>query len=295
MKILITGGTGQLGRDCVKVLENNHRVVSVGSKVLDIGDRQAVTTFIKKEKPNAIVNCAAFTQVDKCETKKDVAWRVNAEGPRNLAAAARKTDSQLIHISTDYVFDGKKPVPEVYTEQDKTGPINYYGITKLAAEKAVAQETDRFAILRTAWMYGIGGPNFLKTMLRLTLPDPNRQIHVVNDQFGAPTWSYRLALQIARLLESDGQGIYHATSEGYCTWYELASEFLNRMEVPHSLGPCTTPEYPTPAERPMNSILENRRLKESGINLMVDWKQDVREFVIRFKDRLIKEARGERL
>jgi dTDP-4-dehydrorhamnose reductase len=137
----------------------------------------------------------------------------------------------------------------------------------------------------------MGGPNFLKTMLRLALKEPTRKISVVNDQFGSPTWSYRLALQIETLIQARGEGVYHATSEGYGTWYELAVEFLDRMGVPHCVVPCTTVQYPTPAARPMNSILENRRLKEAGINLMQDWRRDVAAFVAAFKDRLITEAK----
>jgi dTDP-4-dehydrorhamnose reductase len=154
----------------------------------------------------------------------------------------------------------------------------------------VREATDNHMIFRTAWMYGIRGQNFLKTMLRLALGDPKREIKVVSDQFGSPTWSYRLAQQIARLIESGGQGTYHATSEGYGTWYELATDFLYKMGEPHSFVPCTTKEYPTPAARPTNSILENRRLKEAGLNVMEDWQDDLAEFVLRFRGRLIKEA-----
>lgn len=290
MKIVITGGTGQLGRDCVQVLAKSHRVVPVGSKALDIGNRQAVIDFVQNERPDVILNCAAFTQVDDCETKKDLAWRVNAEVPKNLASAAQKTGARLIHISTDYVFDGKKPIPEAYTEEDETGPISYYGATKLAGEKAVAQEVARFAILRTAWMYGAEGRNFLKTMLRLALPDPSRQVRVVNDQFGSPTWSFRLAQQIEKVIDVQLTGIFHATSEGYCTWYELARSFLKEMGVPNAFVPCTTAEYPTPASRPANSILENRRLKEAGHNVMTDWRADLAQFVGLFRDRLMNEA-----
>jgi dTDP-4-dehydrorhamnose reductase len=290
MKIMITGGTGQLGCDCVEVLAQQYEIVPLGSKDLDITSRTAVERLIGEIAPQVILNCAAFTKVDDCETKRDLAQKVNVEGPRNLGMAAEKQGAQLIHISTDYVFDGRKKVPEPYTEQDGTNPISYYGETKLEAEEAVRGATDNHMIFRTAWMYGIRGQNFLKTMLRLALNDPKREIKVVNDQFGSPTWSYRLARQIARLIESGGQGTYHATSEGYGTWYELAIDFLHKMGVPHSFTPCTTKEYPTPAGRPMNSILENQRLKEADLNLMEDWQDDLAEFVRRFKDRLMIEG-----
>ena len=295
MKILVTGGTGQLGKDCVKVLEERHQVTPLGSRDLDITDSKAVKIFLQVEKPDVIINCAAFAQVDACETEKDLAWRVNVEGPKNLAAAAGKNGSRLIHISTDYVFDGKKPVPEAYTEQDETGPISYYGATKLAAEKALAENADRFAILRTAWMYGADGRSFLKTILWLALADPYRQIRVVNDQFGSPTWSLSLARQIEKVIDAQLAGIFHATSEGYCTWFELARSFLMQMEVPDAVVPCSTAEYPTPAARPANSILENRRLKEAGQNIMADWRDDLAQFVCLFRDRLMNEVKAYRI
>lgn len=294
IKIVITGGKGQLGLDCVEVLSPRFEVLSPGSKDLDITSYDSVERLILNTHPQVILNCAAFTQVDLCETKQDQAWRVNADGPRNLAAAAAKAGARLIHISTDYVFDGRKPVPEPYTEGDDTNPLSCYGKTKLAAEAAVRDAIDNHVILRTAWMYGIWGRNFLKTMLKLAIENPERGLRVVNDQFGSPTWSYRLALQIEKLIESKAQGTYHATSEGFCTWYELATGFLDRMGVSHNVTPCTTAEYPTAATRPLNSILENRRLKESRLNLMQAWETDLAEFVLKFRERLIIEASGER-
>jgi len=293
MKIMILGGKGQLGSDCTKVLNETHDVVSVDLDELDITDISQVEAVAGNFGADVIVNCAAFTRVDDCESEKDLACKVNIEGPSNLAVTAKKEGSRLIHISTDYVFDGRKKVPEAYTEKDSPNPGSYYGVTKLAAEEAIRRITDNHIILRTAWLYGIRGQNFLKTMLNLALKDPQREIKIVNDQFGSPTWSYRLALQIAKLIESGGNGTYHATSEGYCTWYGLATYFLGKMGVSHSFVPCTTEEYPRPAARPMNAILENNRLKEAGIDLMQGWKSDVEKFVSRFRDRLINETREE--
>jgi len=290
MKIVILGGKGQLGNDCTKVLNEIHDVMSVDLDELDITDISQVEAAAGNFGADVIVNCAGFTRVDDCETEKELACKVNVEGPGNLAVAAKNQGAQLIHISTDYVFDGRKRAPEPYTEKDDPNPISYYGVTKLAAEEAIRRTIDNHIILRTAWLYGIRGQNFLKTMLTLALKDPQREIKIVNDQFGSPTWSYRLALQIEKLIESGGNGTFHATSEGYCTWYGLATYFLGKMGVPHSFVPCTTAEYPTPAVRPMNSILENRRLKEAGINLMQGWKSDLDEFVFRFRDRLINET-----
>ena len=293
MKIVILGGEGQLGSDCTQVFNETHDVMSVDLDELDITDISQVEAAAGNFGADVIVNCAGFTRVDDCETEKELACKVNVDGPGNLAVAAKNQGAQLIHISTDYVFDGRKRTPEPYTEKDDPNPISYYGVTKLAAEEAIRRTIDNHIILRTAWLYGIRGQNFLRTMLTLGLKDPQREIKIVNDQFGSPTWSYRLALQIEKLIESGGNGTFHATSEGYCTWYELAIYFLGKMGVPHSFVPCTTAEYPTPAARPMNSILENKRLKEAGINLMQGWKSDLDEFVFRFRDRLINETREE--
>jgi len=195
-----------------------------------------------------------------------------------------------VHISTDYVFDGQKPITDYYVEDDDPRPLSVYGKTKLAGEKAVSDETEHHIILRTAWLYGIQGHNFLKTMLKLTRANPSREFKVVNDQFGSPTWSYRLALQIEKLVEKGARGIYHATAEGVCTWYELADYFLNKMDVPHCLVPCASDEFPTAAVRPKNSILENRRLKEAGINVMVPWQEDVAKYVEQFGNQLLRNA-----
>ncbi len=290
MKILVTGATGQLGWDCAGVLRENHTVTAVGSGILDISDRKAIHAFVGDLKPDVIVNCAAFTRVDDCEMKKDQAFSLNTEGPKYLAAAAAACGSRIIHISTDYVFSGEKQLPDPYGEDDDTRPASCYGLTKLEGEIAVAAETDRYMILRTAWLYGANGQNFLKTMLRLAVKDPRREIKVVNDQFGSPTWSYRLAKQIEKLLKVNVKGIFHATSEGCCSWYELAKTFLDEMKIPNGVIPCATKDYPTPARRPANSILENRRLKAKGLNVMRDWRMDLEQFVGRYRDHLLSEV-----
>lgn len=290
MKILITGDKGQLGTDCANVLSKTHEIMGVDIDDVDITKLPEVEALFREFGPNIILNCAAYTRVDDCETEKTSAWKVNVTGPLNLALSAEKYGGLLVHVSTDYVFDGKKKVPEVYVETDTPNPSSYYGITKLEGEKAVMRTADQHVIVRTAWMYGVRGKNFLKTMLKLALRNSDNKIKVVNDQFGSPTWSYRLALQIERLIETNALGIFHATSEGYCTWHELAGYFLKKMDIPHTVIPCTTEEYPTPAVRPMNSILENRNLKNKGINIMNKWQTDVDEFVLNFRDVLIKEA-----
>lgn len=292
MKILLTGAGGLLGRDCQAVFQANHEVLAVGRQELDIAEPAQVDAVLSRFRPEAVVNCAAFTQVDRCETDREDAVRGNVTGPRILARAAARSGALLLHISTDYVFDGKKAPPIPYEEQDPTGPLSWYGRTKLEGERAIQEVAPRHIIVRTAWLYGRHGPNFLKKILSLALSPQIPELKVVDDQYGSPTWSYRLARQLARLLEAGGQGIYHAGGEGWCTWFELARTFLELMGVGKPIRPCQTSDYPTPALRPRNSILGNRRLTEAGLNLMHPWKEDLEEFVGAFRDDLLREARG---
>ncbi len=289
MKILVTGGKGQLGTDCVRVFRETHEVLAIDLDELDITRLADLEALVRRFMPNIIINCAAYTQVDNCEIEKNLAWNVNVTGTENLVRCLEKQGGRLIHISTDYVFDGRKKIPEPYVEKDQPNPVSYYGKTKYESEQVVRRASDRHVIVRPAWMYGVNGYNFLKTMLNLALKNPENEIRVVDDQYGSPTWSYGLALQIERIIETDAGGIYHATAEGYCTWFELAGYFLNKMQLPHNIVPCTSEEYPTRAQRPKNSILENRHLKEKGINIMSQWKDDIDQFVSGFREDLVAE------
>jgi dTDP-4-dehydrorhamnose reductase len=287
MKILVTGGKGQLGTDCVRVFRETHEVLAVDLDELDITRRADLEALVQKFMPDIIINCAAYTQVDQCEIEKNLAWNVNVTGTENIVKCLEKQGGLLIHISTDYVFDGGKELPEPYVETDQPHPVSCYGKTKYESEKVVQRASHRHVIVRPAWMYGVNGRNFLKTMLSLALKKPGDKIKVVNDQYGSPTWSYALALQIERIIHGHAGGIYHATAEGFCTWFELAEYFLNKIQVPHNIVPCTTREYPTRAQRPKNSILENRRLKEKGIHIMSHWQDDIDEFVSGFGEGLV--------
>ncbi len=291
MKILLTGARGQLGHDCARVLGTEHMVFAFGSRELDIASENQVRERMAQVRPEAVINCAAYTGVDASESNQEQCWRVNAEGPAFLAAACVEHAARLLHFSTDYVFAGDRPVPQPYTEADPVSPLSEYGRSKLAGEEAVRAACADHLIIRTAWLYGIGGRNFLKTMLRLALSDPERTIRVVNDQYGSLTWTHRLARQIKELLPGELTGTIHATAEGHGSWYDGARLFLSAMGVPFSLEPCTTADYPTPARRPENSILDNSVLKANGLNRMVAWEEDVLTFARQYHAELLAEAR----
>lgn len=292
MNILITGAKGQLGQDCVAVLTKEHTVYPFSSLELDISDNQQVSETIQRIKPDTVINCAAYTAVDNCEKEVKRCHQVNGEGPAYLATECEAIGARIIHISTDYVFDGSKTVPEPYNEEEKVNPVSQYGLSKLAGENNIRSRTNNHLILRTAWLYGIGGKNFLKTMLRLALTNPQNTIRVVNDQFGSLTWTHSLARQIKALLPGNLTGTLHATAEGYSSWYEGAKYFLECINVPHRIEPCTTADYPTPARRPANSILENSVLKKKGLNVMQDWKEDINSFVANHGTELLEEAKA---
>ncbi|MFV0436606.1 MAG: dTDP-4-dehydrorhamnose reductase [Desulfopila sp.] len=279
MRITLIGSRGQLGTACRLVLGNSHEIVCCDRPQLDLGDRENVERCIAALRPEVIINCAAYTAVDACETDTAICRRINTDGPGFLARAASRCGCRLIHISTDYVFDGLRPAPAGYQEEDRTNPLSSYGRTKREGEEAVLHAGGNVAILRTAWLYSAHGANFLKTMLRLCLQDRHRTIKVVNDQHGSLTWVNTLARQIGQLLGPELQGIYHATANGHSTWFEAADVFLNAMGVDHKLAPCTTSEYPTAATRPANSILCNSSLEAAGLSVFRDWRDDLDQFV----------------
>lgn len=292
MNILITGSGGQLGQDCCKRLLDKHLLTACTSAELDITQPQQVEAVFAQKTPDVVINCGAYTAVDRCEEEQERCRRVNRTGPKILARQCAGKGCRLIHISTDYVFSGNKKIPSPYLEEDIPSPLSIYGESKLAGEQAIAEELDNHLIIRTAWLYGIGNANFLKTILRLSLADPGRTLKVVNDQFGSLTWTARLAEQIENVLSCRLTGIVHATAEGFSSWYEGAIFFLQAMGIEPKITPCTTAEYPTLAHRPANSILENARLKEAGLNAMLPWQEDVKNFVSEHKEVLLKEARA---
>jgi len=292
MKILVTGGYGQLGWDCREVFGPQHNVLALDLPNLDITDADSIDGVLHLWRPEVIVNCAAYTAVDRAETDVAKSWHVNRDGPALLASRAQAHGMFLVHVSTDYVFDGQRTLPEPYVETDEPNPVSVYGKSKLAGEREIRERDPRHAIVRTAWLYGAHGYNFLKTILRRAVNDPRKGLRVVSDQFGTPTWSRRLAQQILAVVEADAAGLFHASGEGHCSWYDFAKEFISLMKIDCEVRPCTTADYPTPTVRPANPILENAALKKAGLNLMQDWREDLKEYVERYREPLLNEVRN---
>lgn len=289
MRILLTGSSGQIGSECKEVLKDDYEIISPDKEELDITSWDKVIMSIDQLSPDIILNCAGFTNVDECEKEKKLAERINVEGPRNLAQGAARYDKIIVHISSDLIFNGRKRLPQPYFEDDPTSPLSRYGLTKMESEMAVKQNTPHYIIIRAGWIYGVRGDSFLKQILQLAMKKDQKSIYAVNDQIGSPTWSYRLAQQIKVLIDNRKEGVYHATSEGYCSRYEWAKYFLEKMEITIPVLPCTSEEYPIPAIRPLNSILENRQLKIEGLNIMPHWQKDLDIFIDKYGKILLKE------
>ena len=275
-RLLITGCNGQLGRALNQLYEGNREYELVNTDVaeLDITDVSKVLKLTQEVRPYAIVNCAAHTAVDLCETDVDNAYRINAIGPRNLSIAAQRYGAKMVQISTDYVFDGKGTRP--YTEFDVTGPQGMYGATKLAGENFVKEFCSEHFIIRTAWLYG-DGKNFVKTMLRLS--ETHDQVRVVRDQVGSPTSAKELAGMIAYLIPTDNYGLFHGTCEGVCSWADFSREIFRLAGKKTAVEGITTEEYGAAAPRPAYSVLENYMLKLTTDYRFADWEQAIAEYI----------------
>lgn len=288
MKVLITGARGQLGNELQKIISTGtaeigqvseaimtSKVYAFDVEQLDISDLQQVKTIIKEIKPDVVINCAAVTNVDGCESNQDLAFRVNSLGPRNLAAACEEIGAKMVQVSTDYVFKGigEKPLNEF----DLTSPESVYGKTKLLGEEYVREFCSRYYIVRTAWLYGYIGHNFVYTMLRLG--NEKESLNVVDDQRGNPTNANDLAYHILKLIETEEYGVYHCTGKGECSWYEFASEIMRLSGRSCKVNPCTSEEYVTPAKRPEYSSLDNMMLRCTVGDEMRDWKEALSIFI----------------
>lgn len=263
MKLLITGAAGMLAHDVRRVAERaGHELVLVDLPELDITDGAAVDAFFARERPEASINCAAWTDVDGAESKQEQAHAVNADGAGNLARAAAESGTPLLHISTDYVFEGVAPLddagrPRPYVESDPTGPRSVYGLTKLDGERQVLAASRKHCVVRTAWLYGIEGPNFVATMLRLA--GEREAVQVVDDQIGSPTWSGHLAPAVLGLLERGVSGLVHLTGAGAVSWNGFAREIFRQAEVECRVEPASSEQMARPAPRPAYSVLESER------------------------------------
>ena len=275
MRILITGASGMLGHDLQRTLKN-HELILCNSKNLDITNKNLVSETINEMKPDILINSAAYTNVDDCETNYEEAYKVNALGPKNLANVCKDLKIPLVHISTDYVFDGKKTEP--LKENDNLGPQTAYGKTKLEGEQFIQKILDEYFIIRTAWLYGCDGDNFVKTMLNLS--KSLNEITVVNDQIGSPTFTYDLAKGISEIIKTDKYGVYHLTNSGSCSWYEFSKEIFKLANINVKVIPVTTEEFPRPAPRPKYSVLSNDKWIKQGFKPLRDYKEALKEYLL---------------
>ena len=277
MKILVTGAKGQLGFDVLKQLDLlGLEAVGVDLPELDITDYSAVEECFEKVKPDAVIHCAAFTNVDLAETEREICGKVNADGTLNIARCAKEYDAKLMYISTDYVFDGKGDIP--FEVDSPKAPCNYYGESKLAGENAVINGCSKYFIVRISWVFGVNGKNFVKTMLRLS--EDREKLTVVNDQIGSPTYTPDLAKLLCEMIQTEKYGVYHATNEGFCSWAEFAKEIMNVSGASTEIIPITSAEYKASvAVRPLNSRLSKSALDEAGFSRLPTWQDALKRFV----------------
>lgn len=275
MRILITGKTGQLGYDLYELIKDKDEVIATGRSDFDITDIGSTHKFIKEYKPDIVIHCAAYTRVDDSEKNVDLAYKVNAIGAGNIALVCSDIGAKMVYISTDYVFDGTKGKP--YNEFDVPNPLNVYGKSKLAGENIVKEILDKHYIIRTSWLYGINGNNFVKTMLRLS--KEKEVIKVVNDQWGTPTYTKDLAKGIYFLIKTDAYGTYHMTNNGEITWYDFAKNIFKITNINMKVEPITTEEYNAPATRPKYSVLDNYVLRLRFDYKLRDWEEGLNEYL----------------
>lgn len=286
IRIVVTGANGQLGQDIVKHLKTKHEVHGLGREQLDVTNEIQCLQILEELRPDVVIHSAAYTSVDLAETEEELAFRVNAEGTRILAVAAERIGAKLCYISTDYVFDGTAESP--YREDDKTNPQSVYGKSKRAGEQHVESLSSKFFIVRTSWVYGMYGANFVKTILNLA--KTRDSLKVVNDQYGSPTYTVDLALFLEQLVQTDLYGIYHASNSGVCSWYDFACAIFEESGMEIKVDPCTTDEFPRPAPRPLNSAMEHRAIRVNGFEDLRPWREGLRAFFKELGE--IKDANG---
>lgn len=276
MKVIITGGKGQLGLELQKQLsfDSKYQVISTDRDELNILDFGQVNSFIEEIKPDVVINCAAHTAVDLCETDVENAYKINALGARNLAICCEKVGAKFVQVSTDYVFNGNGTRP--YIEDDITCPNSIYGTSKLMGEQFTKDFCSKYFIIRTAWLYGEGN-NFVRTMLKLS--ETNKELNVVDDQIGSPTSTVDLAKAIINLMSTEYYGTYHGTCEGKCSWYEFAKKIFEIKNIDITVNPVTSEQFKRPAPRPAYSVLDNLMLKLVSLNTFRNWEESLEEYL----------------
>lgn len=276
MNVLVTGITGQLGFDVAAELNRRgHAVIPASRPDFDLTLPDKTAEFVKCAHPDAVIHCAAYTAVDKAEDEPELCARINAAGTRTIALASKECGAKMLYVSTDYVFSGLGSAPHASNEQP--APLNVYGRTKYEGELAVRETLERAFIVRTSWVFGLHGQNFVKTMLRLG--QTRSEISVVNDQIGSPTFTADLATLLCSMIESERFGVYHATNEGDCSWAEFAAEIFSLARLPVRVRPISTAEYPTKARRPLNSRLDKSGLERAHFSRLPHWKDALKRFL----------------
>lgn len=272
---MITGANGMLGRDLMQSLEEKHVLIGATMDDFDITNLDLTVNFIKEIKPDIVIHSAAYTDVDGCESNVDTAFKVNSLGARNVAVACNENNAAMVYISTDYVYDGTKGQP--YIEYDRTNPMSIYGKSKLAGENYVKDFLNKHYIIRTSWLYGLNGKNFVTTMLNLG--KTKDEINVVSDQMGSPTYTPDLAQAIGKLIEKQTYGTFHITNSEHCSWYDYAKEIFEIANIDIRVNPITTEELKRPAPRPKYSVLDNYCWKLEGYESLRPYKEALREYM----------------
>ena len=276
MRILVTGVKGQLGYDVMNELaKRGHTGIGVDVEEMDITDAAKVEQVIKESEVEAVIHCAAYTAVDAAEDNAELCHKINAEGTENIAKVCKELDLKMIYISTDYVFNGEGTRP--WEPDDEREPLNVYGQAKYEGELAVEKYLEKYYIVRIAWVFGVNGKNFIKTMLNLS--ETHDELSVVNDQIGSPTYTYDLAKLLVDMVETDKYGRYHATNEGLCTWYEFATEIFRQAGKEITVHPVTSEQFPSKAKRPHNSRMSKDKLEANGFDRLPAWQDALNRYL----------------
>ena len=277
MKILITGAKGMLARDIVSALEPNNELALADIDEFDICQRDDVFSFIGLYRPELVIHCAAYTNVDKAEDEKELVYKINGKGTKNIAEACNVSNIKMLYISTDYVFDGSKGTPYTTDDDCFLKPLNVYGKSKLLGEEHVKNICDKYFIVRTSWLYGKGGKNFVSTMLKLA--ETHDTVRVVSDQIGRPTYAPHLSHAISKLIQTDSYGVYHISNGGQCSWYEFAKEIFDMADIDIKVEPVTSEQYGIKALRPAYSVMDLTKIEKILGYKMPGWQSGLREYI----------------